>query len=159
MEINKRLVMTFKTTDDKSVSLSIDDPREDITETEIKTAMELVVSKNIFAPGGSDIAKAVAAPIIAATSGELSCSTQRTVPTTTTSFLKSFGNNGRNGLSIALDVKIALSVGFPSLFRNPPGIFPTAYNFSSKSTDNGKKSIPSLGSLDAVTFTNTQVSP
>ena len=109
--------------------------------------------------GMSDIAKAVAAPIIAATSGELSCSTQRTVPTTTTSFLKSFGNNGRNGLSIALDVKIALSVGFPSLFRNPPGIFPTAYNFSSKSTDNGKKSIPSLGSLDAVTFTNTQVSP
>ena len=96
---------------------------------------------------------------MAATSGELSCSTQRTVPTTTTSFLKSFGNNGRNGLSIALDVKIALSVGFPSLFKNPPGIFPTAYNFSSKSTDNGKKSTPSLGSLEAVTFTNTQVSP
>ena len=43
--LNKRLVMTFKTTDDKSVSLSIDDPREDITETEIKTAMDLVVSK------------------------------------------------------------------------------------------------------------------
>ena len=29
MEINKRLVMTFKTTDDKKVSLSVDDPRED----------------------------------------------------------------------------------------------------------------------------------
>ena len=27
MEINKRLVMTFKTTDDKKVSLSVDDPR------------------------------------------------------------------------------------------------------------------------------------
>ena len=49
--LNKRLVMTFKTTDDKSVSLTIDNPREDITEDEIKTAMELVVSKNIFAPG------------------------------------------------------------------------------------------------------------
>ena len=46
------------------VSLSIDDPREDITETEIKTAMELVVSKNIFAPGGSDIAKAVSAKVV-----------------------------------------------------------------------------------------------
>ncbi len=56
MEINKRLVMTFKTTDDKKVSLSIDDPREDITETEIKSAMDLVVSKNIFAPNGADIA-------------------------------------------------------------------------------------------------------
>lgn len=62
--LNKRLVMTFKTTDDKSVSLSIDDPREDITETEIKTAMELVVSKNIFAPGGADIAKAVSAKVV-----------------------------------------------------------------------------------------------
>ena len=107
----------------------------------------------------SDIAKAAAAPIIAATSGELSCSTHNTVATITTSFLKSFGNNGLSGLSIALDVKIALSLGFPSLFKNPPGIFPTEYSFSSKSTDNGKKSIPSLGSFDAVTLTNTHVSP
>ena len=38
---------------------------------------------------------------------------------------------GLDGLSIALDTKIALSDGFPSLFKNPPGIFPTAYNFSS----------------------------
>ena len=29
MKINKRLVMTFKTTDDKKVSLSVDDPREE----------------------------------------------------------------------------------------------------------------------------------
>ena len=36
----------------------------DITETEIKTAMDLVVSKNIFAPGGSDIAKAVSAKVV-----------------------------------------------------------------------------------------------
>ena len=47
MEINKRLVMTFKTTDDKKVSLSVDDPREDITESEIKSAMDLVVAKNV----------------------------------------------------------------------------------------------------------------
>ena len=38
MEQTKRLLMTFKTSDDKKVSLSIDDPREDITEGEkIKT--------------------------------------------------------------------------------------------------------------------------
>ena len=30
MEQTKRLVMTFKTTDDKKVSLSVDNPREDI---------------------------------------------------------------------------------------------------------------------------------
>ena len=62
--INKRLIMTFKTTDEKSVSLSMDDPREDLTEEEIKNAMNLVVSSDIFAPGGSDIAKAVSAKVV-----------------------------------------------------------------------------------------------
>ena len=62
--LNKRLVMTFKTTDDKSVSLTIDDPRDNLTEKEIKDAMELVVSKNIFAPGGADIASAVSAKVV-----------------------------------------------------------------------------------------------
>ena len=81
--------------------------------------------------GISEIASAADAPIIAHTSGLLSCSTESTVVVTQTSFLKSFGNNGRSGLSIALDVKIALSEGFPSLFVKLPGIFPTAYNFSS----------------------------
>ena len=81
--------------------------------------------------GISEIDNAAEAPIIAATSGELSCSTHKTVATTTTSFLKSFGNNGLRGLSIALETNIALSLGFPSLFWNEPGIFPTEYNFSS----------------------------
>ena len=64
MEINKRLVMTFKTTNDKKVSLSVDDPREDITESEIKSAMDLVVAKNIFAPNGADIASIVEAKVV-----------------------------------------------------------------------------------------------
>ena len=64
MEIKKKLLMTFKTTDDKKVSLSVDDPREDVTEAVIKAAMDLVVSKNIFAPGGADIASAVEAKIV-----------------------------------------------------------------------------------------------
>ena len=62
--INKRLVMTLKAADDKSVSLTIDDPRENLTEKEIKDAMELVVSKNIFAPGGADIASTVSAKVV-----------------------------------------------------------------------------------------------
>ena len=64
MEQTKRLLMTFKTTDDKKVSLSVDNPREDITESEIKDAMDLVVSKNIFAPNGADIVSAVEAKIV-----------------------------------------------------------------------------------------------
>ena len=64
MEQTKRLVMTFKTTDDKKVSLSVDNPREDITESEIKDAMDLVVSKNIFVPNGADIVSAVEAKVV-----------------------------------------------------------------------------------------------
>ena len=64
MEQTKRLLMTFKTTDDKKVSLSVDNPREDITESEIKDAMDLVVSKNIFAPNGADIVSAIEAKVV-----------------------------------------------------------------------------------------------
>ena len=64
MEQTKRLVMTFKTTDDKKVSLSVDNPREDITETEIKSAMDLVVERNIFAPNGGDIVATVEAKVV-----------------------------------------------------------------------------------------------
>ena len=64
MEKTKRLLMTFKTTDNKKVSLSVDNPREDITESEIKDAIELVVSKNIFAPNGADIISAVEAKVV-----------------------------------------------------------------------------------------------
>ena len=64
MEQTKKLVLTFKSSDDKKVSLSVDNPREDITENEIKSAMDLVVSKNIFAPNGSDIVDVVEAKVI-----------------------------------------------------------------------------------------------
>ena len=43
---------------------SVDDPREDITESEIKSAMDLVVAKNIFAPNGADIASIVEAKVV-----------------------------------------------------------------------------------------------
>ena len=64
MEQTKKLVMTFKSSDNKKVSLSVDNPREDITENEIKSAMDLIVSKNIFAPNGSDIVDVFEAKVI-----------------------------------------------------------------------------------------------
>ena len=64
MKQTKRLVMTFKTDDDKKISLSVDDPREDVSEAEIKSAMDLVVAKNIFAPGGCDIVEAIEAKVV-----------------------------------------------------------------------------------------------
>ena len=64
MKLNRKLVMTFKTTDDKKVSLTVDNPREDLTEEEVKTAMELIKEKNIFAPGGADLASLVSAKVV-----------------------------------------------------------------------------------------------
>ena len=64
MELNRKLVMTFKTTDDKKVSLTVDNPREDLTEEEVKTAMELIKEKNIFAPGGAELASLVSAKVV-----------------------------------------------------------------------------------------------
>ena len=78
------------------------------------------------AHGISDIERAADVPIFAHTSGLQSWSIESTVLTTHTSFLKSCGNNGLIGLSIALDINIALSAGFPSLLLKLPGILPTA---------------------------------
>ena len=64
MEQSKRLVMTFKTDGDRKVSLVVDDPRDDISESEIKAAMDLVIAKNIFAPNGDDIVQAVDAKVV-----------------------------------------------------------------------------------------------
>ena len=64
MELNRKLIMTFKTTDDKKVSLTVDNPRDDLTEEEVKTCMELIKEKNIFAPGGADLASLVSAKVV-----------------------------------------------------------------------------------------------
>ena len=64
METKKRLVMSFKNELDRVVSLSVDDPREDITEVEIKNFMQMVVEKQIFNPNGAEIVAAVEAKVV-----------------------------------------------------------------------------------------------
>ncbi|MBS6024997.1 MAG: DUF2922 domain-containing protein [Paeniclostridium sordellii] len=64
METKKRLVMSFKNTLDRAVTISVDDPREDITEAEIKAVMDMIVEKNIFAPNGADIVTTVDAKVV-----------------------------------------------------------------------------------------------
>ena len=64
METNTNLLMTFKNEDDAKVSLSIADPRGNITEDEIKEVMELIVAKNIFAPNGFDLVSVVDAKVV-----------------------------------------------------------------------------------------------
>lgn len=64
METKKRLLMNFMSELDRKVSIAVDDPREDITEDEIKEVMDLIVEKNIFAPNGADLVDTVEAKIV-----------------------------------------------------------------------------------------------
>ncbi len=63
-ELETKLVMTFSNTLGRKISLFVSDPREDLTESEIKAAMELIIEKNIFEPNGADIIAAVDAKIV-----------------------------------------------------------------------------------------------
>ena len=64
MDENKKLVMVFKNEVDKQVSISIDDPKDTITEAEIKAAMDLIVEKNIFKKNNYSLVEAVEAQIV-----------------------------------------------------------------------------------------------
>lgn len=64
METTKKLLMTFKTDEGKKVSLSVDDPRPNITEAEIKTAMTTIIDSGIFAPNGDDLVEMVEAKVV-----------------------------------------------------------------------------------------------
>ena len=64
METKKRLVMSFKNELDRVVSISVDDPREDISEIEIKNFMDMVVEKQQFHPNGAERVAAVEAKVV-----------------------------------------------------------------------------------------------
>ena len=64
MDITKKLVMTFKSSDDKKVSISVDDPRENLTKNEIKEAMDTIIEKNIFSPNGASLVESVSAKVV-----------------------------------------------------------------------------------------------
>ena len=64
------LYMTFKNSLGNSCTISVGDPREDITEQNIIDFMNLVVTKNIFQPKGYDITTTVSAKIVNANTTE-----------------------------------------------------------------------------------------
>lgn len=64
MDVKKKLIMTFKKIDDSNCSISVDNPKAALTEAEIKTAMTVILSKDIFAPEGLPLAALVEAKIV-----------------------------------------------------------------------------------------------
>ena len=66
----KKLVMVFGTNKEKNVSLSVDNPKASLNETQIKSAMETIVAQNIFAPNGEDLVRCVEAKIVTTNTNE-----------------------------------------------------------------------------------------
>ena len=63
--IETRLLMVFSTNLGRKVSLFVSDPKEDLTETQIKEAMEQIIAKNIFAPRfGEELESAIEAKVV-----------------------------------------------------------------------------------------------
>lgn len=64
MEVKKRLLMTFKTDEDKRVSIAVDDPRANVTEADIVAAMNVILEKDVFVPNGEALVALVDAKVV-----------------------------------------------------------------------------------------------
>ena len=64
MNVTKKLLMTFKTDEDKNVSICIEDPRENLTESQILEAMNVIIANDVFAPNGEALVEKVGAKVV-----------------------------------------------------------------------------------------------
>ena len=70
MKTTKRLVMVFKTDSDTNVSISVDNPKDNLQESAIKSAMELIIAKDVFAPKEEKLVALVEARIVVTNTNE-----------------------------------------------------------------------------------------
>ena len=64
MNVTKKLLMTIKTDEDKNVSISVEDPKQNLTESEILEAMNLIIEKDVFMPNGEALVEKVGAKVV-----------------------------------------------------------------------------------------------
>ena len=64
MNVTKKLLMTFKTDEDKNASISVEDPKQNLTESEILEAMNLIIEKDVFMPNGEALVEKVGAKVV-----------------------------------------------------------------------------------------------
>ncbi len=69
-KVTKKLVMTFKTDYDRNVSISVDNPKSNLQESAIKTAMQTIVTQNVFAPNDEQLVSLVEAKIVVTNTDE-----------------------------------------------------------------------------------------
>ena len=60
----KKLVMSFLTAQGGTSSMTIDAPRDDLTETDVREVMEAIITENVFNTSKGDLAEIKSAEII-----------------------------------------------------------------------------------------------
>lgn len=62
--MEKSLQMVFKNAAGKNVTITVQNVKDDITQTQIKSLMDVITSKNIFTSQGGDIVSSASASIV-----------------------------------------------------------------------------------------------
>lgn len=60
----RNLELEFKNAEGRNCKVSIDDPKEDLTDEVVRTAMENIISQNIFETSGGELKLVVGADIV-----------------------------------------------------------------------------------------------
>ncbi|HBC31549.1 MAG TPA: DUF2922 domain-containing protein [Clostridiales bacterium] len=65
--MDKKLVMSFLTVEGATSSMTIDAPKDDLTEPEVRAFMESIITQNVFNTSKGDLAEIKSAQIITTT--------------------------------------------------------------------------------------------
>ncbi|MDF9407008.1 MAG: hypothetical protein A4E52_00731 [Pelotomaculum sp. PtaB.Bin013] len=68
---DQTLRMVFRNQEGKNVTITLDNPKENLTAAEIETAMDLVIARNIFTSTGGDIVAKQDIRVISNTTNDL----------------------------------------------------------------------------------------
>lgn len=63
----KRLVMTFKTAEGKTSTFTVDEPKDGLTDVEVRAVMDTIITKNIFNSNSGNLVDVKSAEIITTT--------------------------------------------------------------------------------------------
>lgn len=63
----KKLAMAFLTAQGATSSMTLDEPKDGLTEAEVRAVMELIITENIFSTSKGDLAEIKSAKIISTT--------------------------------------------------------------------------------------------
>lgn len=71
VEKTQKLEMVFKDSEGSNTKISVDDPKSDLTEETVKTAMTEIIASDVFETSNGDLKLVVGASIVTTTEDEL----------------------------------------------------------------------------------------